>query len=154
MNPAAEFQVRPGQPADLRRIEEIENLVFSDPWSRLALLTELQTDRFRLPFVAIQVKQVVGYLMAWRVMDQLHILNLAVDPECGRRGIGTLLLRSALARAIALGLGEATLEVRESNAGAIVFYRRHGFATIGRRPCYYADTQEDALVMTVKLGSE
>ncbi|MFH1843056.1 MAG: ribosomal protein S18-alanine N-acetyltransferase [bacterium] len=154
MSAQANVQVRPGLPADLRRIEEIENQVFADPWSRMALLTELQTDRFRVPFVAVQAEQVVGYLMAWRVMDQLHILNLAVDPDFGRHGVGTLLLRTALARAGALGLCEATLEVRESNAGAIVFYRRHGFTTVGRRPRYYADTQEDALIMTVALGSE
>jgi ribosomal-protein-alanine N-acetyltransferase len=145
------WHLRPGRPADLPAVVAIERASFADPWPVRALLTELQPDRLRWPLVAEVGGEVAGYLLAWRVTDQLHILNLAVRPDLRRQGIATTLLQSALDRARAGGLAEATLEVRPSNQDALAFYRRHGFVQTGRRRRYYANTGEDALIMTVSL---
>ena len=144
--------VRPAGPVDLAAVERIERACFSDPWSRGALFGELQADAMRLPLVAEIAGEVCGFLMAWRVVDQLHVLNIAAAPGVRRRGVGTALLLEAARRARAEGLREITLEVRESNDAARDFYRRHGFAETGLRPRYYADNGEDAIIMTCSVG--
>lgn len=147
-------RIRPARDADLVAVERLERACFSDPWSRDALWSELQSDAMRRPLVAESEGEVVGYLMAWSVADQLHVLNIAADPARRRAGVGTALLRAALALAGQEGLREITLEVRESNGGARAFYRRHGFAETGRRTRYYADNGEDAVIMTLDLPLE
>ena len=149
--PAAHAVVRPAGPADLVAVERIERASFTDPWSRGALFGELQADAMRLPLVAEIAGEVCGFLMAWRVVDQLHVLNIAAAPAVRRRGVGTALLLEAARLARAAGLQEITLEVRAGNAAARGFYRRHGFAETGLRPRYYADNGEDAIIMTCAL---
>jgi len=144
--------IRPGSPADLAAVERIERTSFGDPWTRSALLQELVAGPMRLPLVAELDGVVAGYLMAWRVVDQLHVLNLAVAPACRRRGVAAALLAAALAEARRLDLGEVTLEVRPSNAAALALYRAFGFRLAGIRRGYYADTGEDALVLTLALA--
>ncbi len=111
-------------------------------------MAELQPDRLRWPLVAERQGRVEGYLMAWRVQDQLHVLNLAVRPSVRRQGTGSRLLQAALAAVQAWGLREVTLEVRESNLAALRFYTAHDFVAVGRRLGYYRDTHEDAIIMT------
>ena len=149
-----EVRVREAALSDLPTVERIERASFDDPWPTLALLQELAPSRLRLPLAAECGGEVVGYLMAWRTPDQLHILNVAVDPDRRRRGIAGALLEAALAVASREGLQEVTLEVRPGNAAALALYRRHGFAAAGLRPGYYADTGEDALVLTRDLAAE
>lgn len=144
--------VRLGRPEDLRAVERIERLSFADPWPGEALYEELQPDRLRLPLVAERAGTLVGYLMAWRAGEELHILNVAVLPEERSRGAGARLLEAALAEAEADGLVLATLEVRQSNHGARRFYARHGFAAVGRRLAYYQNNGEDAVIMSRPLG--
>jgi ribosomal-protein-alanine N-acetyltransferase len=134
------------------RVVELEIRCFADPWTPASMLGELAADRMRLPFVVEIGGFVRGYLLAWRVADQLHILNLATDPDCQRQGLATALLRTAARQALAEGLLECTLEVRRSNTGARAFYERHGFRQAGVRMRYYADNGEDALVMTSDLA--
>lgn len=141
-------QVRNSRLEDLGAVAHLENLCFDDPWTPASLLGELQPDNLRLPLVAELDGVVIGYLMAWRVADQLHILNIAADPARRRLGVGTALLREAARRGLETGQQELTLEVRESNHGARAFYRRHGFAETGRRRGYYQDNGEDAVIMT------
>jgi ribosomal-protein-alanine N-acetyltransferase len=148
---SSQLHIRPATPVDISPVELIENSSFDDPWPRLALLAELEPDHLRVPLIAEREGRIVGYLMAWRVVDQLHVLNLAVQPACRRHGVGSRLLRASLATAAAAGLKEATLEVRQSNQTARQFYVRHGFVAVGRRRRYYADTGEDAIIMTLTL---
>jgi len=110
--------VRTGNISDLAAVVDLENRSFSDPWTPAALLGELVPDDLRLPLMAVADGQVCGYLMAWRVVDQLHILNIATDPNLQRRGIATALLREAARRGLDLGMEEFTLEVRRSNTPA------------------------------------
>ncbi len=151
-DPGWSFQVRPPRARDIEFVVALENRSFDDPWERGALEQELRPDRLRLPLVAEQAGEVVGYLMAWKVVDQLHILNIATDPRWRRRGVGTALLFAATRKGAELGLEEVTLEVRESNREAVDFYEGHGFRQTGRRPGYYADNGEDALIMTCRTS--
>jgi ribosomal-protein-alanine N-acetyltransferase len=146
--PEAGIRIRSPRPGDLQTVITLESASFEDPWVNDALEQELTPDRLRLPLVAEIAGRLVGYLMAWKVVDQLHILNIASDPEFRRRGIGTALLLKAAEKGAELGLAEITLEVRQSNSEAQSFYLGHGFRATGRRPGYYADNGEDAIIMT------
>jgi [ribosomal protein S18]-alanine N-acetyltransferase len=76
-----------------------------------------------------------------------HVTTIAVDPEWQRYGVGTRLLLALGREAIARGATALTLEVRLSHRGAQQLYQRFGFAAVGVRKGYYADTGEDALIM-------
>ncbi len=130
----------------------METRSFVDPWAPEALEQELTPDRLRLPLVAETSGRVAGYLMAWKIVDQLHLLNIATDPDFRRLGVGTALLRTATELAQNMGLVEITLEVRESNQEARAFYFKHGFAARGRRKSYYVDNGEDAIIMTRRIS--
>lgn len=148
----ATVRVRPGQDLDLLAIARIERESFSDPWSLPALLGELQSSSLHLPLVAEVDEEVAGYLMAWRVHDELHILNLAVAGRHRRRGVAAALMAAAMDDGARAGLRVVTLEVRVGNGGARAFYEQLGFHEDGIRPGYYADTGEDALIMTCPLA--
>ena len=144
----AAITVRTPMPEDLLQVVDLENRSFVDPWSRVALEQELVADRLRLPLVAEAAGKVVGYLMAWKIVDQLHVMNIATDPDFRRQGVGTALLGAAAGQAVEMGMVEITLEVRQSNQGARAFYLRHGFIETGLRQRYYVDNGEDAIIMT------
>ena len=85
--------------------------------------------------------QITGFLVSRRVDDdEVEVLNLAVDPEFRRRGVGSQLLRHIDSKHV-------FLEVRESNEAAQSLYRKLGFDEIGRREKYYDDPVEAAIVM-------
>ncbi len=99
-------------------------------------------------WVATVEEKLVGFVIARRVADELEILNLAVEPAHRRCGVASRSLEAALESGRARGAKRAFLEVRESNTGAIAFYQRRGFVRAGRRPRYYSDPLEDALVLS------
>ena len=148
VDPEAAITVRTPMPEDLHQVVELEKRSFVDPWSRVALEQELVADRLRLPLVAEATGKVVGYLMAWKIVDQLHVMNIATDPDFRRQGVGTALLRAAAGQAAEMGMVEITLEVRQSNQEARAFYLWHGFIETGLRKRYYVDNGEDAIIMT------
>jgi ribosomal-protein-alanine N-acetyltransferase len=139
-------------PDDLGRITEIESLCFTDPWELSALAAEMAEDHLRMPLVAEVGGRVVGYLMAWKIVEILHVLNIAADPAGGRRGIGSTLLLAAADEGRDLGMERITLEVRRSNAGARAFYAKFGFVETGVREGYYAEDGEDAIILDVLLA--
>ncbi len=97
---------------------------------------------------------VVGYCGFWIAADEAHLSTIAVDPRYRRQGVGQLLLIAAIERAIELGASLVSLEVRVSNLEAQSLYRKYGFKVVGRRPRYYSDNREDALIMTAEhVGS-
>lgn len=149
--PGATLTVREARLGDLEEIVRLESLCFTDPWSAGALAGELVPDTLRLALAAELAGRLAGYLMAWKVVDQLHILNIAADPELRRRGVGTALLAEAVRRGRDAGLLKITLEVRHSNLEARAFYSKHGLRESGIRRGYYADDGEDAIIMTGPL---
>jgi ribosomal-protein-alanine N-acetyltransferase len=90
------------------------------------------------------------------VAEEMHILNLAVHPQHRRRGLARRLLTTAMTQARGLGAQVAWLEVRPSNHPALKLYELFGFKELGRRPRYYDDTQEDALLLACywEVGGE
>jgi ribosomal-protein-alanine N-acetyltransferase len=94
---------------------------------------------------------VVGYSLFWHVVDEIHLLNVAVAPHARRRGIGRILMDDLLAYARANEASKVLLEVRASNVAAIGLYERLGFERFNVREQYYADG-EDAVEMWLLLG--
>jgi ribosomal-protein-alanine N-acetyltransferase len=93
----------------------------------------------------------VGFLVAWHVADELHVLNVATTPELRRRGIARALMDEALGYASTHHIRIVLLEVRRSNRAAIKLYRCFGFTAMGVRPGYYSDNDEDAVEMILAL---
>ena len=92
-----------------------------------------------------------GFLLAWLVSDELHVLTVATLPEFRRRGLARALLAHAIDFARGRGARTVLLEVRRSNLAALHLYTAFGFVTARIRPRYYADNQEDAIEMTLAL---
>lgn len=139
--------VRPARAADLDAIMRIEEEAFSSPWSRSAIAAELEPGGQRVALVAVEDEAVVGYLLAWVVADELHVLSVGVRDRHRRQGHASALLGEALDRGRERGTRLCTLEVRVGNEPARAFYARHGFRELLRRPRYYHDPVEDALVL-------
>lgn len=95
--------------------------------------------------------KVVGFLIARQVKEEAEVLNLAVGLENRRRGEGGALLRAAVVELRKRGVSRVFLEVRESNAAGIAFYKNHSFFPAGRREGYYRDPIEAAIVMEIRL---
>jgi [ribosomal protein S18]-alanine N-acetyltransferase len=133
---------------DLDAVLEIETESFTSPWTREMYLAELQNVGVSFCYLARDEQGiVVGFCSFWRVVDELHINNLAVLPAYRHRGIGTSLLVSVLKEGARLGAHRATLEVRRSNDVARRLYEQLGFSTAGVRRAYYTNPVEDALVL-------
>lgn len=145
--------VEPMRREDVDEVLAIERAVFTLPWSRRAFLVEVDDTEISVPRVARLAGRVVGYAITWKVVDELHIGNLAVAPLEQRRGIGSALLEHLLGVARAERLAYATLEVRASNAPAIALYEAFGFRPVALRRGYYPDNGEDAMVMLVEIDS-
>jgi len=126
----------------------IEEAAFTNPWTRAMYLAELENTAVSFCFLARDADgRAVGFCSFWRVLDELHINNLAVLPDLRRTGIGSMLLEFALQKGVELGARRATLEVRRSNDAARLLYERFGFSIAGVRPAYYSKPVEDALVL-------
>ncbi len=147
MPEARGFSIEPMRREDVDHVLEIEREVFPVPWSRRAFLNEVEDRATSLARVARRNGRVIGYAVAWKVVDELHIGNLAVAPSERRRGTGRAVLEHVLNEAGDLGLQYATLEVRVSNHAAIALYEACGFRPIAMRRGFYPDNGEDAMVM-------
>lgn len=95
--------------------------------------------------------RVLGFLLAWRAADELHLTDLGVTASERRRGLGRRLVNELLAEGRATAARVVLLEVRAGNAPALALYGSLGFVELDRRPRYYADTDEDAVVMQLEL---
>ncbi len=133
---------------ELDAILAIEEASFTNPWTRAMYLTELENAGVAYCFLAKdEGGRAVGFCSFWRVLDELHINNIAVLPPFRRLGVATRLLTFILSQGVALGARRATLEVRRSNDTARLLYERFGFTVAGVRRDYYTKPIEDALVL-------
>lgn len=146
------LQLRELVEADLDRVAEIESASNASPWSRSLFAGELNMTAAERLWVVGEVDEgvvdggVVGFAGAMFVGGDVHIMNVAVDPDWRRRGFARILVAELLRRSIAAGGRHATLEVREGNDAAIALYRRFRLGPVGIRPGYYPDG-EDALIL-------
>ena len=132
----------------LDEVAELERICFSAPWSRNMLAEELDNALSALLVALDDDGRVVGYAGVQVILDEGYITNVAVRPDCRRRGVAAQLLKVFLDFAQGNKLAFLTLEVRESNHAAIILYGRHGFRSVGRRRNYYEHPREDAIIMT------
>ncbi len=147
--------IRDASDRDIDRLEELEKLCFSMPWTKEQLISQLPDDMH--VFLAADIGgEMAGYVGMMHVVDEGYISNVAVAPEYRRRGIADALISALIARCEALALAFVTLEVRRGNAGAVALYKKHGFLPVGERKDYYELPREDALLMTkfFKRGME
>ena len=140
---------------DLEPILAIEQLSFQWPWGRISFEGELSCQNACSYVVksakADKEEQIVAYAFLRRVADELHILKIAVTPARRGHGIATWFLNRCFTMGARQGANSVYLEVRPSNIPAVELYEKLGFKKIGRRPNYYTDSKEDALVMVKDL---
>ena len=133
---------------DVAAVHEIERLSFATPWPAHAFEQELRGNRLARYLVARAGDRIVGFAGVWLMVDEAHITTFGVHPDRRRQGVGRQLLLNLCELAVTIGARRLTLEVRASNEAAQALYRSFGFELAGRRPHYYTDDGEDALVMT------
>lgn len=139
--------ILPMKEEDINQILEIENLSFLDPWTQRMYLSEIR-ERNDSYFVMAKLEdRIIGYGGFWLIVDEMHLVNLAVHPDFRRQGIGTQIMQHLLNLAKQLKVKRATLEVRASNVIAQRFYSKFGFIAIALRKKYYPNTKEDAMIM-------
>jgi [ribosomal protein S18]-alanine N-acetyltransferase len=129
----------------------IERASFPSPWSPQAFRAETENVISSL-WTWVSGGHVAAYICFWRFAGEIHLLNLAVHPSQRRKGIGRYLLSRMCETAIRNGVRDMQLEVRPSNAAARALYEKAGFREVGRRPRYYDDTREDAILMTLAIA--
>jgi ribosomal-protein-alanine N-acetyltransferase len=164
--------------ADIPQVADIEGQSFPTTWPRTAYRRELANrlarylvlvDRSRTlvsaeeqephrrsllgifrrkPDEELTTDFIIGYVGIWLMVDQAHIVAIAIREEYRRQGLGELLLAEAVEMALSNGQESVTLEVRRSNESAQALYEKFRFLKVGVRRRYYTDNKEDALIMT------
>ena len=132
------------------QVAALEKTCFSDPWSESSVRSELENS-LSLWLVALADEKVVGYIGSQSVMGESDMMNVAVDPAYRRQGIAEKLVAELARQLKALGNACLSLEVRASNTGAIALYGKLDFQQVGRRPNYYRNPKEDALILRKTL---
>lgn len=143
-----EFTLKPVSPMFLPRLAALEAACFSAPWSEQVLAETLADPSWFLAAACSADGVLAGYGGLQQAADEGYIGNIAVSPGFRRQGVGSLLLSGLLDEASHRSLMFVSLEVRASNKAAISLYRRFGFTEQGRRPGFYSQPAEDALIMT------
>jgi len=154
------FEMRKMRVDDLDEVMEIERAAFKHPWSAELFRRELDHDWSTI-LLAVEPltsapggrssEHIVGFLIYWLVHDEVHVLNVAVDPQERRRGVARVLMAETERRAHAASASLLTLEVRRSNLAALELYKEFDYRAVGVRPNYYVDEGEDAIVMIKEL---
>ena len=150
----AGFYLRDMREDDLDAITRIEEATQVTPWSR-AVFADCLKAHYDCQVMA-RDEEVAGFQIFSRVLDEAHLLNIAVAPAFQRHGLAWASLRHAFERLKRLDSGFVYLEVRESNAGARVLYEKLGFAVSGERKDYYRTRggRENAILMTLPLRGD
>lgn len=136
-----------------RQAAELEKLCFSSPWE----LEEYEKARSRDDFsclCAYAGDAFAGFLMAFHVLDECHLLDIATAEKFRRCGIGTALIAELAERTRKRDGRFVYLEVREHNAPARALYEKLGFAAVGKRKDYYKYPTDDAVLYTLSVGEE
>ena len=127
-------------------IADLEKICFNDPWSEKSIATEL-TSKLSCWLVAMEGDALVGYVGSQSVLGESDMMNIAVHPEHRRKGVAEALVTALVEELSNRGNHSLMLEVRPSNTPAITLYEKLGFVQVGRRPNYYRNPKEDALIL-------
>jgi len=137
------------QESDLEEVMKIERVSFKLPWKRSYFLYDMNRPNAYC-LVAKEENRIIGYSVAWKIEDQIHLANIAVHPQERRKGVGSQLLKAILEIGKEVRCQKIFLEVRKSNIQAQNFYRKFGFVHTLTQKGYYHDG-EDALLLEKKL---
>jgi ribosomal-protein-alanine N-acetyltransferase len=147
------FEIGPMRATDMPAVMEIERVSFRAPWTEQLFLEELVRNWAFVDVVRdLRDGRAVAFSNYWLVADEVHLLNLATHPQARRAGHASRLLAHITELGRRNDCRLVTLEVRRSNAAALRLYRRFAFRSVGVRPNYYAEDQEDAIVMLLDLA--
>ena len=142
-------------PQDLDKILSIDRKAFKRPWHRKSFLEELVCENAYSYAVRSQRvdhrSEIIAYVFLRFLLTEMHILRIAVAAEFQAMGVATWLLQQCFSLAKRKQVYSVYIEVRPTNETAIALYRKSGFQLLGRRPAYYPETGEDALVMVKHL---
>ena len=134
---------------DIEELYEVELTSFTDPWSKESFKDELNNEIAHYLVGSINNK-VVAYIGAWFILDEAHITNVAVKSDFRRQKIAKQLITAFIVLAKKHQITSITLEVRASNFPAQSLYQQFGFEKQGLRKRYYADNNEDAIIMWLR----
>lgn len=147
---APAFSLRRMREEDIQRVLEIERQSSELVWPERSYHYELRENNAERAWVACENSGlVIGFVMLWLILDEMHVPNFAVDPEFRRMGVGYRLLANGLSEGWKEGARISFLEVRSGNLPALGLYRKLGYEQAGIRKGYYQDNQEDALLMNL-----
>ncbi|MEP7273340.1 MAG: GNAT family N-acetyltransferase [Acidobacteriota bacterium] len=144
--------IEPMHQADILDVVQLERDSGLNSLGRDGFERQLARPGSILLVARLGVSGIAGSLSGWVVADEFQIDNVVVAAPSRRRGIGAALMQQGARIARALGAEKAVLEVRSANYVARVLYERLGFALVGRRPEYYRDPTDDALIMVCREG--
>lgn len=139
---------------DIPAVVELDQISFSLPWPERSFRFELTDNIASRCWVGEVDGRVVGMVVGWMLVDEMHIATIATHPDFRRQGIARTLLSHTLSHAIDEGAQSSFLEVRESNLAAQEMYRQFGYQATGRRRRYYRDNDEDAILMNLESLSK
>lgn len=150
----SDFYIEAYSSEDLRPISELEKECFERPWSYDSFCMEY-ADKSKFYFVAKDsvTHELIGYGGYQHILDEGHVMNIAVKDGYRRKGVGTAILARIIGSARTQGIVAVTLEVDDSNQKAISLYEKLGFVNYGLRPHYYG-WDKPARIYWLKLQSE
>lgn len=150
LNDPIPITIRPMTITDLDQVIEIDHASFTLPWPQSSFKFEIEKNDASRCWVAVSGSKIVGMIVTWLIVDEVHIATFAVSPTLRRHKIAKRLLAHTLMDAYKQGARKAFLEVRESNLPARELYKKFGFEEAGVRKEYYQDNKEDAVMMNLE----
>lgn len=147
--------IRPMTVKDLHRVSEIETASNSQPWTYADFEDSLAKEDGTTVLLVAEDTDVIGYLVLYTASGESEIVTIAVSPEARRKGVGRRLIEEVIAfsKKSSIYIEEINLEVRFSNEPAIKLYKSVGFSIVGKRPNFYSNPKEDALLMKRTLNA-
>ena len=131
---------------DIDAVASLEQLCFDDPWHTSMFADELHNEK-AFYYVLRSPNAIIGYGGFWKILDEGHIMNIAIHPDFRGKGLGSYLVSHMLSIPEAEDIALWFLEVRVSNKNAIALYEKFGFSGYHVRKGYYQNNGEDALLM-------
>ena len=144
------IEIRRMELKDISEVVEIDRSSFTLPWTERSFKYEVQENRAARCWVTVEDERVASMLVLWVIVDEAHIATIATHPQFRRRGLAKRMLIKSLVSAREDGVRKALLEVRARHVIAQKIYCDIGFVEVGRRPMYYRDNGEDAVLMTME----
>lgn len=149
----AEIIVRELKVEDSAAVAEMEQQIFSDPWSEKSVMETVQQKQ-SVCFAAEKAGHILGYLLVYHAADEAEVARIAVQKEARRQGAAGKLMQALEHYCEEHKMEKLLLDVRESNEAARSFYTKNGFVEDGIRQGFYTNPSEDAVLMSRQLGAD